>query len=149
KPEFPRPYGYLGQIVDGPRWDEAMSKIAEYNPLVSIKIPGVPAGFETKGLLVIVGPNSSGKTLLLKDIENKLMGADQQFIVCEEMFLKRPSDTSLLVKDFLEQKMIEQRGSVIKIASPHFGRGGRDNTDYTMDKIVALPQTFNEGWGTG
>ena len=42
-------------------------------PIHAIDIPGV-LGLEMKGLIVVVGPNSSGKTQLLNDINETVCG---------------------------------------------------------------------------
>jgi hypothetical protein len=126
-----------------------MSRIAEYNPLVALKIPGIEEAVEAKGLVVIVGPNSSGKTLLLKDIESKLIGVEQKFVVCLQMKLKRPSDFRVFINDLLEQKLMERKGVNIKIARPYFGKGGLSNADFQSETIVSLLNAFNEGWAEG
>src|SRR5438105_11683931 len=86
-----------------------MSPVAEYNPVHAVKVPGVEAGVveaETKGLFVIVGPNSSGKTLFLRDVENALLATGQQPVVCQAMFLQRPTDCNSFIQDLLAQRQL-------------------------------------------
>jgi hypothetical protein len=135
-----------------------MSKIADYNPLRSVKIPGVsgPIEVEAKGLVVIVGPNSSGKTRLLRDIETTLTGIGQDPVVCQEAYLQRPEDCAVFLNDLLEQRMLEpnpgeprERGSV-RVASPYYGTGMRENRTFNLQAVEQdLYSKFANGWMAG
>ena len=50
-----------------------MSNLVDYNPLKSIAIPNV-GRVQPLDLVVVIGPNSSGKTQMLKDIQGRLLG---------------------------------------------------------------------------
>jgi hypothetical protein len=131
-----------------------MSRIAEYNPLHAVRVPGADGHVlevETKGLFVIVGPNSSGKTLFLKDIENALLATGEQPVVCTEVFLQRPADCNSFVQDLLAQGLVQAgEPGHVKIASPHFGTGGRDNVKFQVQAIqVDLYDKFSNGWMAG
>jgi energy-coupling factor transporter ATP-binding protein EcfA2 len=126
-----------------------MSRIADYNPLVAIKIPGVPGEIKTTGLVVIVGPNSSGKTLLLRDIENILTGNESKPIVCQDALLARPDDLGALLDDLLTNKLLEKKGQRLVTARPHLGRAMLDNKEYEVDKLASLYNAFTTGWTAG
>ena len=67
-----------------------MSKVEQYNPLESLAIGGTE--IVPSGLIVVVGPNSSGKTLLLRDIEKFLLVGRPGGVVCTDVTTKPPDD---------------------------------------------------------
>jgi ABC-type uncharacterized transport system ATPase subunit len=66
-----------------------MTKVGRFNPLKSMAIPNV-GRIQPRGLVVIIGPNSSGKTQMLKDIEGRMLGQPRSLVVCENIELERP-----------------------------------------------------------
>lgn len=58
-------------------------------PIRSIDLPGVP-DLELHGLIVVVGPNSSGKTQLLHDINEVVCGRRRQLVVAIAVSLRKP-----------------------------------------------------------
>jgi predicted ATPase len=127
-----------------------VSKIAEYNPIHALKVPGLAEAVETCGLVVIVGPNSSGKTLLLKDIENTLIGTGQKPIVCQELCVKKPVNGGLFIQDLLEQKLLRPKDANTVIAGrPHVGRSQRDNSGHQPQSLAELCTRMTDGWMPG
>ena len=82
-----------------------MSALSQYNPIKSITIPGVELT-EVKGIVVIVGPNSSGKTLFLQDIEKYLQKGKVDFIVCRSIVPQGPHEIEALFQDLLRLNFI-------------------------------------------
>lgn len=78
-----------------------MSKLADYNPIKSIKIANVELS-APRGVIVVVGPNSSGKTLCLEDIEAKLTTGHSGGIVSREMVVQGPANIDTFVDDLLK-----------------------------------------------
>ena len=66
-----------------------MENLTDYKPLERVLLPGL-GELECTGLVLIVGPNSSGKTLLLKDLHRYLSGDTRTLIVAEEIVLRVP-----------------------------------------------------------
>jgi len=58
-------------------------------PIHTIDIPGVP-GLEMRGLIVVVGPNSSGKTQLLYDINETVCGRHRDLVVASGITFRKP-----------------------------------------------------------
>ncbi|HQR08740.1 MAG TPA: AAA family ATPase [Gemmatales bacterium] len=82
--------------------ETAMTLLREYNPIQSFHVPGEHGHIDIqnpKGVVVIVGPNSSGKTLLLKDIENLLLHGTSKFIVCGGLTANRPENIDQFIDD--------------------------------------------------
>jgi hypothetical protein len=64
------------------------SAIAKAALLEGFSVPGVGA-IDPRGLLVVVGPNSSGKTLLLRELHERLTGQTRQLVVLEQVNLRK------------------------------------------------------------
>ncbi|PYJ83107.1 MAG: hypothetical protein DME22_16600, partial [Verrucomicrobia bacterium] len=76
-------------------------------PIVSVTIPGVgevPAG----GLVVVVGPNSSGKTQLLRDINACVTGQARELVVCENTHVRKPKSFETFVQCLIDQGVIKK-----------------------------------------
>jgi len=58
-------------------------------PIHAIDIPGV-TDLEMRGLIVVVGPNSSGKTQLLHDINETVCGRRREFVVASGVIFRKP-----------------------------------------------------------
>jgi ABC-type polar amino acid transport system ATPase subunit len=77
-----------------------MSALATYNPLKCIWIPGAEIS-DPCGIIVVVGPNSSGKTLFLRDIERFLLTGKHEFVVCEGISPQKPGDFQSFVDELV------------------------------------------------
>jgi hypothetical protein len=83
-----------------------MSAFAEYNPLSVIDLHGTTLS-TPKGLIVVVGPNSSGKTLFLKDIESYLLtGQSKQYVVCKSIRPNKPINLKPFFDALVSQRYI-------------------------------------------
>jgi hypothetical protein len=104
-----------------------VEKLVEFNPLQSIALPNV-GKVQPRGLVVIIGPNSSGKTQTLRDIQARLLGQPRKLVVCEEVELHRPPDLDPLLDLLLDWRLIRKRtdqNNTLYIDSlmPHLGAG--------------------------
>jgi hypothetical protein len=76
-------------------------KVASVSLFAGVRLPDV--GFlAPQGLTVIVGPNSSGKTLLLKEIRDRLIGEPRPLIVACDVLVKKPSHVKRFVDNLVE-----------------------------------------------
>ncbi len=66
-----------------------MEKLSDFKPLKRVVLPGL-GELTCAGLTVIVGPNSSGKTLLLRDIKGKVAGEARDLVVAAELEIDIP-----------------------------------------------------------
>jgi AAA domain, putative AbiEii toxin, Type IV TA system len=119
-----------------------MSFISDYNPLHQIKVRGLDETIAARGLIVIVGPNSSGKTRFLRDIENILFGWEARpLVVCEEIYVQKPVDGNVFVKDLLDQRLLlksRDHPGTVQAAVPNLGRGSGDNSNRKLESLSAL-----------
>jgi|GEM_PF-2006256 hypothetical protein len=73
-----------------------MEKLTEFKPIQKLCLPNL-GQLSCAGLIVIVGPNSSGKSQLLKDISQKISGEPRELVVAAEFELAK-LDHQLLIK---------------------------------------------------
>jgi type II secretory pathway predicted ATPase ExeA len=82
-----------------------MSALAKYNPLKALWLPGAEIG-DPQGVIVVVGPNSSGKTLFLRDIENYLLTGTQAVIVCKGLTPQKPANYQEFVDELIAKNYV-------------------------------------------
>ena len=58
-------------------------------PIRSVDLPGVP-DVELRGLMVVVGPNSSGKTQFIHDLNDPLCGKPRTLVVAQALMFRPP-----------------------------------------------------------
>ena len=80
----------------------------DLNPLKSIAIPNV-GRIKPKGLVLIIGPNSAGKTQLLRDIHSRILGQTRKLVVCDDIEINRPKELAPLLDTLIENKHIRRR----------------------------------------
>jgi hypothetical protein len=109
-----------------------MTKVGRFNPLKSMAI--LNAGrIQPRGLVVVIGPNSSGKTQMLKDIEGRMLGQPRKLVVCENIELERPSDFEALINEMCAEglfgRRVDPQNNNVYIDSlmPHLGRSDQSN----------------------
>ncbi|HEY8747794.1 MAG TPA: AAA family ATPase [Tepidisphaeraceae bacterium] len=78
----------------------------DYRPLKSLKLPGVEINPE--GLILVVGPNSSGKTQLLRDIHGLLSGDQRTAVVCEQIIVDKPANLDGFLADLEERQYVKR-----------------------------------------
>jgi hypothetical protein len=66
-----------------------MRKLSDFKPLKRVVLPGVE-NLSCAGLTVIVGPNSSGKSQLLRDIKGKVAGEARDLVVATAIEIDIP-----------------------------------------------------------
>jgi hypothetical protein len=125
-----------------------MPKLLDFNPLKSIAVPNV-GRIEPKGLVLVIGPNSAGKTQLLRDIEARMLGQARKLVVCAEVEISRPPDLGPLLEALLAEghirRTIDTNNNVLfEPRIPHFGRG---QSNWSLNE--AQIRHFFQGPSTG
>ena len=72
-----------------------MDKLTDFKPIKRLVFPGL-SELDCSGLLVIVGPNSSGKTQFLRDIKERISGEPRGLVVAKELEVDTPDHQSFL-----------------------------------------------------
>lgn len=65
-----------------------MPSLTELSPLEGLSLPGL-GEVDCAGLVLIVGPNSSGKSQLLRDIHHRISGEPRQLVVASAVRVRR------------------------------------------------------------
>lgn len=73
-----------------------MEKLTDFKPIKSLKLPNL-GEISCVGLTVIVGPNSSGKSQLLRDITDRISGEPRDLVVATDIEIEVP-DHQLFLK---------------------------------------------------
>jgi hypothetical protein len=79
----------------------------ETSPVSSVLLPGIPGGISLGGLIVVVGPNSSGKTNLLREIHAAASGSAINLVVAKDIGLRPIAQLDDYVNFYLETGDIE------------------------------------------
>jgi len=66
-----------------------MEKLTDFKPIKRLNLPGL-GEIPCTGLTVIVGPNSSGKSQLLRDIKEKISGEPRELVVASDLEIETP-----------------------------------------------------------
>lgn len=102
-----------------------MSTLFEFNPLKSIAVPNV-GRIVPKGLVLVIGPNSAGKTQLLRDIHGRMLGNARRLVVCDDIEISRPPSLELLLdmlfaENHIRRRVDENNNVFIETRIPEFG----------------------------
>jgi ABC-type thiamine transport system ATPase subunit len=105
--------------------DSHLPKLLDINPLKSIAVPNV-GRVEPKGLVLVIGPNSSGKTQLLRDIQGRVLGQPRKLVVCDAIEISRPPSLDplldmLYAEDHIRRRVDDNNNVFIETRIPHFG----------------------------
>lgn len=73
-----------------------MDKLTDFKPIKRLELPDL-GEINCSGLTVIVGPNSSGKSKLLRDIQEKISGEPRTLVVATKLEVETP-DHELFLK---------------------------------------------------
>ena len=73
-----------------------MEKLSDFKPLGRVVLPGL-GELNTAGLIVLVGPNSSGKSQLLQDIYLRLAGQPRDLVVSQDIRIEKPPYDSFMM----------------------------------------------------
>ena len=76
-------------------------------PIRSVDLPGEP-DVELQGLIVVVGPNSSGKTQFIHDLNDTVCGRRRQLVVASAVFFRPPPSFDEYFNFLLERDIIRE-----------------------------------------
>ncbi len=82
-------------------------------PIESVTLPGLEA-LALHGLIVVIGPNSSGKTQLLRDINEGVCGRKREFVVASTVSFREPPPFD----DYCD--FLVERGTLFESEPDHF-----------------------------
>ncbi len=93
-----------------------MDQISDFKPLEYVTLPDI-GNLRCSGLIVVVGPNSSGKSQLLQDIYQRLSGEPRALVVATNIGVTKHPEfsefTRLLELEGYMEKFIDENGTEI------------------------------------
>lgn len=66
-----------------------MNRLSDFKPLEQVTLPEI-GDLRCSGLILIVGPNSSGKSQFLQDLFSRLCGKPRSLVVATEILINKP-----------------------------------------------------------
>lgn len=107
---------------------EIVKSVADFRPLTRVVIPDV-GDIRLSGLILIVGPNSSGKSHLLRDIYLRVTGDHRKLVVATEVSVAKPEYnafvTALKAEGYIEERR-DQAGNMQFIPRTTYAGSGRN-----------------------
>jgi hypothetical protein len=133
-----------------------MKKLTDYHPLSRVTLPDV-GDLPNKGLTVLVGPNSSGKSQLLRDIHLTITGQPRQLVVAARIEIAKPPDLgnflSCLEAEGFVRRVVDASGTkFIRPITANVGQGEAANqvplTDLEQQFVNFAPDQVPSVRGT-
>jgi hypothetical protein len=121
----------------------SMKKLSDFKPLRRVSLPGL-GDLTCSGLIVFVGPNSSGKSQLLQDIYKRLSGEPRELVVADDIQIAKPPFEPFL-------RCLEDEGYFTTFEDAAGIKQMRPNTMYsgTGQAVSQLqPQQAQQWYGT-
>ena len=117
-----------------------MQRLSDFKPLRRVVLPGL-GNLECSGLIVLVGPNSSGKSQLLQDIYRRLCGEPRKLVVATDVQVEKPP-----FEPFLQ--CLENEGYFSSFEDDAGNRLLRPKTMYlgTGQALGQIPSTQAQNW---
>jgi predicted ATPase len=100
-----------------------MERLIDFKPLESVILPEL-GELNCTGLILVVGPNSSGKSQFIKDLYHRVSGEYRQLVVAQQVHVRKPDYEPFLsclkkegyIKTFFDQQNTEQIRPMISCA---------------------------------
>jgi len=100
-----------------------VERLTDFKPLGRVVLPDV-GPLDYSGLILIVGPNSSGKTHLLQDLYQRLTGVGRTLVTATAIGVRKPAE----LEPFL--KCLEREGLIKRYVDPNGNTQIRPLTTY-------------------
>lgn len=117
-----------------------MAKLSDFKPLERVALPELGV-LDCSGLVLLVGPNSSGKTQLLRDLYLRTRGELRNPVVAQQIKLRKPEFDEFL-------RCLKQEGYVTEIVEPNGTKQLRPKTTFagTGEATQAIQESQARGW---
>jgi hypothetical protein len=116
--------------------------------VVSVTVPGV-GELRAGGLVVVVAPNSSGKTQFLRDIYSRITGQPRAFVVCDSLLVQKPPSFDAFVQHLIDLGSLRRTDAagIIRLEAtvPHFGTGAGPPGDINVNDAKGWYDSFSSG----
>ncbi len=88
-----------------------MKHLVDFKPLERLELPDIGL-LDSAGLTLVIGPNSSGKTMFLRDIEQRLAGEPHALVVARAVDIGKPKYDELI-------ECLKREGYISEIRQPN------------------------------
>jgi hypothetical protein len=125
-----------------------VTSLKEFSPLERLQLHGIGA-IDCTGLILVVGPNSSGKSQLLRDIHERTAGSLRELVVASEVAVRRlpyePLVAALSEAGFLQN--IEDEGGTKHVRpTTTYAGTGQHAAQMQMNQIQSWHQVHDDTW---
>lgn len=110
--------------------------------LKSFSLPDV-GEINEPGLIVVVGPNSSGKTQLLIDLHARLAGEARELVVAENVLTDRPSDFESFSKEMIEAGQFKLDELTVDTLRPQRS-SSTNSSQITVQSLSQLKNSYDQ-----
>ena len=76
-----------------------MASAFRFSPIETVSLHGITS-LALKGLIVVVGPNSSGKTTLLREIHSAISGVEKRLLIAQEISYRSLPPVAEFIRHF-------------------------------------------------
>ena len=117
-----------------------MQKLSDFKPLKRLVLPDLGT-LDCSGLVLIVGPNSSGKSQLLQDVYRRLCGEPRKLVVASDVRVEKPPFEPFL-------KCLEDEGYVFTVEDGSGNKVLRPRTMFlgTGQAMSEIPSHQAQNW---
>lgn len=117
-----------------------MQKLSDFKPLKRLALPDL-GDLDCSGLVLIVGPNSSGKSQLLQDVYRRLCGEPRKLVVATDVRVEKPPFEPFL-------KCLEDEGYVYTVEDDQGNKKLRPKTMFlgTGQAVGEIPSQQAQSW---
>jgi putative AbiEii toxin of type IV toxin-antitoxin system/OLD-like protein len=120
-----------------------MQQLSDFKPLQRVVLPDL-GDLRCSGLIVIVGPNSSGKSQLLQDLYRRLVGEPRKLVVANDVNVGKPPFEPLmkcLESEGYFSTLLDDNGTAqLRPRTMHLGSG---------QAVNQIPRQIAEQWYSG
>lgn len=86
-----------------------MADAFRFSPIEAVSLQGI-ASLTLKGLIVVVGPNSSGKTTLLREIHSAVSGVEKKLLIVQKVSYRSLPPVEVFIRHFSATNDIAEVG---------------------------------------
>jgi ABC-type cobalamin/Fe3+-siderophores transport system ATPase subunit len=118
--------------------------LSGYNPLAAIHIHATTIN-KPRGLIVVVGPNCSGKTQFLRDIEKTVTGQADPRVVITSVAPQLPANGQHFVGNLLSEQYVRRTTGgdpTVEFYAPYRGKGAGTGGSVSINTLVSHCQQF-------
>jgi len=125
-----------------------MERLSDFKPLARVELPEL-GDLDCSGLVLVVGPNSSGKTQLLRDLYRRLRGDKGELVVARDIALKKitalePFLACLEQEGYIEQFKDDGNNQQIRSKTTFVGTGESSPALLSFENVQTWYRSYSD-----